>query len=818
MTSAHSTTRRHLPSRRARLRPLVAVTLVGVIGLLGAAATALSAPVTGSPSGEATADRADVNQRQATAGAPSLELVDQTFAVEADGSFRLRYRLRSIEGDPLQLTTTTTSTTTTTAAADPSIPPDGGVVVPPDGETAPETTVAPPVQLTGEITNYPPLSDPADVAQVVGSDVDPDVFEDLGRAVDGLRVDIRPLTTVGDDGTATITFDIATDVVNSVEDRLKLERPGIHPIRVQLLIGDPDDGIVVATAGTVVQRLPSATDPASPPAIDLAVVAATPEPQPDGNPADAARTSASFDTAIDFAAAFTESVALALPPTLVADAAATPDGASTLAEALRDDELIPSPIVALDVSSAVAADRADVYTRLVIAGEEALIEAVPTTPARRDVWLASVAVSGGGAQLLRDLGVRYMVMPASLYRDTVDDERPPTDLFVRAELPDGGTLPLLVLDPIADQLTADGAAQILARSTPAEWAVRTLGNLLLEQSRDDLLAAADGTSRPADRSRVLSTPDFAPPDVRLLEALATIADTTPAVEFRTASSLTGVTDVATIDGEPMTVSLPATAGPSLTDRLAVIDSTALMMISAASMLPADDPRPVAWTEELESLISTAYSDADVLAATAAMQAEAQVLRSAVVLPEPFTFTLTGRTGTIELRLGNTSDEPLQVDVGLDSSKVTFPAGDQTVTLRPNDETSVIVPVEARSNGTSSIELTVSTPAGETLGDPVPLTARVTTLTGFGQVLTAGFVLVLLTWWFTHWRSRRRAALADTLDDDGDGGNGNGDGNGDGDGDGDGNADDADACGDQADPGAAGPEAGDATGDVESETL
>jgi hypothetical protein len=103
---------------------------------------------------------------------------------------------------------------------------------------------------------------------------------------------------------------------------------------------------------------------------------------------------------------------------------------------------------------------------------------------------------------------------------------------------------------------------------------------------------------------------------------------------------------------------------------------------------------------------------------------------------------------------------LNVLVGFESSKVTFPEGDQLVTLRPLDETSVVVPVEAESNGTSSIRLTVSTPVGEELGDPVTLTARVTALTGLGQVLTGGFVLVLLTWWFTHWRSRRRAELAD----------------------------------------------------------
>ncbi len=83
-----------------------------------------------------------------------------------------------------------------------------------------------------------------------------------------------------------------------------------------------------------------------------------------------------------------------------------------------------------------------------------------------------------------------------------------------------------------------------------------------------------------------------------------------------------------------------------------------------------------------------------------------------------------------------------------------------MTLRPLDETSVFVPVEAESNGTSSIDLVVSTPAGAPLDEPVTLTARVSALTGLGQVLTGGFVVVLLTWWFTHWRSRRREELAE----------------------------------------------------------
>ena len=83
-----------------------------------------------------------------------------------------------------------------------------------------------------------------------------------------------------------------------------------------------------------------------------------------------------------------------------------------------------------------------------------------------------------------------------------------------------------------------------------------------------------------------------------------------------------------------------------------------------------------------------------------------------------------------------------------------------MTLRPLAETSLFIPVEAESNGTSSIDLVVSTPAGAPLNEPVTLTARVSALTGLGQVLTGGLILVLLTWWFTNWRGRRRAQLAD----------------------------------------------------------
>ena len=181
------------------------------------------------------------------------------------------------------------------------------------------------------------------------------------------------------------------------------------------------------------------------------------------------------------------------------------------------------------------------------------------------------------------------------------------------------------------------------------------------------------------------------------------------------------------------------------------------MANAASMLAPDDPRPAEWTALLEALVSTGYPEPHVEEVVSKMRDEADVLTSSIVPPDPFTFTLTGRSGDIDMRIGNTGDETLNVKLRLSSPKLTFPDGDQIIELRPHAETSVIVPVRARANGTSLVTVELLTPIDNPLADPVMVTSRVNALTGLGQVLTGGLILVLLTWWFSHWRSRRRAA-------------------------------------------------------------
>lgn len=767
---------------------------LGIVALLAGAGAVASGPRTGAATGAPPRQPAEVGIR--------IELVEQAYAFGPDQSLHLVYELTgdlpSLQLEPPTPDTTapdaTTPDTTTPATATPDTAPTAsGEPAPPDtmpaaptSEAAPATTVPPPalLQLAVQVTNYPPLTaadTPRDVESLVGGDVNRDGF---GVAVDGIEIsDARPLIVFDADGTARLTLDIPTDsVTDSVGDRLKFETPGLYPIRTELLVGTFTGGLLpVGTHGTIVQRLPADGSSGAPTPVDLSIVTAVQPATDDSDESatDDSTTDPSNDTTtdglraeadeqfaaiVDFARAVTAPITLDVSPPIVVDATSTPDDAAAVAEALAGDEFVAVPAVPLDVSSAVEVDRTDEFARLLSAGEDLLTRAVPSTPSRRNAWIVLEPLSGAGAQELRDLGVRFLVMSEAMYRATVDDTLPATDLFVDVALPDGATLPLLIVDSVSDDLTTEAADDILATSTPIEWAVSTVTSILLDD---------EGA---LERSRILSTPDLGIPDARLIGGLEAIAATTPSVEFGLASNLTGTTGTQLDDGRPVVVSLPEEAGPSLVERVALIDATALSAASAGSMLPEGDPRPDQWAAELDALLTTAIDDAEAAAVTAEIQAEADAIRGSVVPPTPFTFTLTGRSGDIEIQVGNTSADPLDIVLRFSSPKLSFPestpppddpaatdVGDHTVTLRPNDETSVVIPVKAKSNGTSPITVEVLTPAGEVIGNPVTITSRVTAFTGLGQVLTAAFILVLLTWWFAHWRSKRRANIEEGRD-------------------------------------------------------
>jgi hypothetical protein len=139
----------------------------------------------------------------------------------------------------------------------------------------------------------------------------------------------------------------------------------------------------------------------------------------------------------------------------------------------------------------------------------------------------------------------------------------------------------------------------------------------------------------------------------------------------------------------------------------------------------------------------------------ATDAEIAAIRSDVLRPEAFDFTVTARDAPIPVRIENVGDTPLKVVVHVEAEKLTLVDSDITAVLEPNAVTVVPVDVTARSNGVFPVLVELRTPAGNQLTAPVELTARVSTLTGLGRVFTVGALLVLASWWFSYFRRRRR---------------------------------------------------------------
>ncbi|NQY57575.1 MAG: hypothetical protein HRT86_14025 [Ilumatobacteraceae bacterium] len=669
-----------------------------------------------------------------------LALLDQRFTIEADGTLRFVYR---VDGDlelfRLDEATAPIDDTTDDAVTDNAPADDPGM----DGAAPPPP---PPPALTIEVTNYAPLSALGRVApqQLVGPDIPERIYEQLGNggtAIDGVQlVDVRGDFDVADDGTTTLTVEVPTDVGESVAERLKLDRVGLHPIRVQLKIGEPGVGVELASHGTIVEWVDEGSQGE---AIDLTVMAAIPEPPRAGPP-----PTDGFVAAAALSNALTTPITLEVAPRTAAAATLTLDSAAR-DELLVGDEVVATSARILDVSSAVAVGRSDVLARELSIGERLVVDALPAARVGRTAWIALDPLSAAGALELRNLGFRYLVMTEDMYETTVGGPLPESDRFVDVSLPDGDVMPLIVVDPIAEALTTPGTDQILATLTAFEWAVGTASTMLLEPAPGSM-----------ERSRILSSPTLAAPDPRLLVALEDLSTDIGRLRFTEGSTIPATTDTQPVPGGDASVTLPVEAGPSLVERVAILDAVALEILSTASMLPDDDERPAQWSVLIDELLTTAYDDDVALERVDELRAELDELRGAVVPPEPFTFTLTGRTGDIELQLANRGDEPLDVVLELTSSKLEFPDGDQTVTLRPNGETNVIVPVRALANGTSSVDITVSTPGGEVLADDITLTSRVTAFTGLAQVLTGGLIVILITWWIANWRSKKRRAAVD----------------------------------------------------------
>ena len=625
----------------------------------------------------------------------------------------------------LPATTTTSTTTTTTPPGRDRRGAAGstGATTAPASTTEPATTVRPTAQppVDGAITVvvHPRLGD--------RSEVDAALDGVVGDPTDGVLIPLTDAISRSSaydraDEQVEMQLSLPTSSGVSAADDLKLPEPGVYPVTIAVRLDDA----TVAERTTLVRRL---AEPGQGAQLRLGVMATA-----DDDPARLDEISALGGLDLP--------VTVAVDPDVLAGVAESdPDRVLELADALRGDESVALPSGDLGPSSAATADLSSAFSREWRAGEDLLARYLPETPARRTLWpLDGEAVSIGGAQLLSDGGARLLVIPPELGDALISGgaavepgQRIRTPLSTAAELSS------IAIDPgVAALVTPDDdPSDDLADS------VRLLSWLLVDAG-------------PGERRGVVITgSDLTAPDPDLLTTLEGLVDEAADVAFVDASGLSGVSD----QHPTARVTLPSTAGVDLRPRLTTVNLARIGLLDTASMLPADDPRPVAWNAQLDALINPTISDAEAATRISSMEDQAEVFRTAIVPPEPFSFTLTGRESELQVRLTNTADTRLRVVVVPASPRLRFPSGPQTVEIGAGTTVFVPIDVAARANGTTSVMIEVRTPAGGDLVGPVVLTANVRALTGVGQVVTGGAVLVLATWWVSHLRARRRQRRA-----------------------------------------------------------
>lgn len=560
---------------------------------------------------------------------------------------------------------------------------------------------------------------------------------DPGPVLDILEFDLDDVA-VFDEATGerrlTLEVPIATGVADVSE--LDLLEAGVHPVSIQIR----RDWQVVAATTTLVDVI--RTDGPGRGPFSFAILAALPDSGPLPTDGEIAEAAVGIERLAELLETVDQPISVALPPnhlTTILDRSPRLDDRLTAAlEA--DDRLLVLPDQPLDPSAAVTAGLEDELARGVARGEALLDRAFGVTPVIRGAWIVDEPITVEGATAIRNLGIPLLVVPFDRYRTLGDNLGAFTDptLMFDTTLTDESSMRMMVVDPIGELLEADAAG------SPIERAVRLMADASALRYQLD----------PDRRSLILSTPDIGIPDPEVLAELSRLAAQYADVSFQTVGQIPDVTNSLFDGGTPVVVELNARPGVRLGARVQFAQTVRLAAADTASMLPDEDPRPTAWDQALRTALSTGLTAPESTTIVEGVTLEVDRVRSQIVQPEPFAFTIAGDAAPIPLRVENQGDTPLRVRVHVESDKLIFPEGDLDRVLEANQITTIDIPVEARSNGVFPVVVELRTPAGTQIVEPVELTARVSTLTGLGRLFTVGALLVLATWWFSFFRRRR----------------------------------------------------------------
>lgn len=589
-----------------------------------------------------------------------------------------------------------------------------------------------------------------------------DELEESATEDVGVRLSRTPPVPVaelppGPDGTRTVPLRIAADPVD--DTTTQIVAPGVHPVVISLLGAG---GEVLDEIRTPVVRLGEEEDPWEAP--DLAVLLdadASPTLQPDGTRVISATELRRLARTAELLAAHPDlGLSVAAVPDTVEALAAVPDPAAVaVVEALAGADLLAAPYLPLPVAELVDQGLDGLVPPLAARGADVLFDRLGAEP-RPGVWSGTHPTGERGGRLLADLGYERVVVPAPLDDDLDEDELAP--LADSGPVPVDGAGPLLGL--LADPTLSSELASPLPQRPDAAHVV--LARYLLRPAEDDPADTTDDRDDdgPQDTATVLVRPGPLAPDSELAGLLALLDDPQAPVRVGGLDLVDDEADELDGDEAPDPVEWESEPTPSLDEVARAVLAHAGRLDSFAAMVA--DRTPVA--DDLRLQVATAIATGTEPAArVAAVEAVDEALATsfdAVHLTGQTDLNLTSRRGTLPVTIENLNSFSVDVLVRVRSDRLRLPEGEAfPVTVAEGEQRRIDIPVEARATGSVPVFVEVWTPDDDLALDDLRLNVRSTAVSGVGLVISAGAILVLVTWWVRHVRAVRRERAADPTD-------------------------------------------------------
>lgn len=587
--------------------------------------------------------------------------------------------------------------------------------------------------------------DGAPAGATIGATIAPR-FDDLGelrQAYFGV-VDGRPLATIpalevdrgtlGPDGARQVS--LAVSLRHDAGSRPGWTflssglRPGVYPVTVT--VADAEGNTLTGTV-VFLARVASEDDPGDvpppvlvAPVLDLEAAPSVTARGEDETPLDTLARAGRLADGL----AFTPDLPVTwVPrPETVEAIARQPEGdelLDRLARAGAERDVVDGTYVGLPLDAWVARDMTDELDRQRDRGHQVLTEHFGRVDS--ELWSATDGYSGAAADVLWDAGVRAVLLDP---RQVADDPHTYGPLSVPTA--QGRDMEALVVDHVVSDA-------LVRRGDPVLGAADLAAELTLI-----------GATGEEPTGVVVDPPETWPATlddvVRLGQVLL---DPAAPVRAVTVSQL--------LDD------LPSRVRRSLVDRPPVDLGTYPVHLGSTrarlgSLTGATGATPEVRALDQRLLLSAAIELTAAERDRYVASVDTVVDRSfaAVEAPASETVTFTSSDGDLPLTLRNGLDDPINVLLRLESdSRVDLEAPtEQIVELQPGTNR-IAVPVHTTLPGDSPVDVTVLTPDGAIVLDQAEYTIRSTAISGIGVFLSVGAALVLVLWWFRHWRQTRR---------------------------------------------------------------